>query len=142
MLRELIIENSRRIESWPQWDPGGGVIGDKVTLMFHLFNSHLFVSHLLCVQFRSQFFSGEKAMSPETDTKAQLGAFQMSRGCRVVILSTPYVVAVSQLIPFYPIVNFFPRFCIALPFSTFFQAIEKRTLVRLGKVSLGFFSGH
>ena len=74
-----IIVSSMRLEMWPQW---GGVIGDKVTLMFRLFNTHLFTHTLLCPPFKSRVFSWEKVMSPEKGHNGPVWAFQMCcRGC-------------------------------------------------------------
>ena len=98
-----------RIEMWPQ---KGGVIGDKVTLMFRLFNTHLFTAHLLCRHLKAGFFSWEKVMSPEKGHNGPVWAFRMcydgGHSCQRAILRS-----VSQLLTFYPIVKFFPRFCIA-----------------------------
>ena len=71
-----------RVEMWPPW---GGVIGDKVTLMFRLFNTHLFTPHLLCRHLKAQFFPWEKVMSPEKGHNGMVWAFQMCyNGCTVV----------------------------------------------------------
>ena len=72
---------------------GGGVIGDKVTLIFRSFSTH-FLLHPLCRPFKSKAFSlGKTDVPPNEHNEPD----QM--------LSTPYVV--SQLVSFYSIVNFF-----------------------------------
>ena len=96
-----------RIEMWPPW---GGVIGDKVTLMFRLFNTHLFTPHLLCRHLKAQFFPWEKVMSPEKGHNGMVWAFQMCyNGCTVVNV----ILRSHNSSLFFPIVNFSPRFCIA-----------------------------
>ena len=96
-----------RIEMWPPW---GGVIGDKVTLMFRLFNTHLFTPHLLCRHLKSGFFSLGKSNVPRKGT--QWHGLGVSNVLQRVHSCQRYI-AVSQLLTFCPIVNFFPRFCIA-----------------------------
>ena len=92
-----------RIEMWPQ---KGGVIGDKVTLMFRLFNTHLFTPHLLCRHLKAGFFSWEKVMSPEKGHNGPVWAFRMCYdGCRVVNApycgrpTTPHFLSDRQLFP-------------------------------------------
>ena len=117
-----------RIEMWPPW---GGVIGDKVTLMFRLFNSHLFVRDLLCVQFKSHFFSPGKSNVPRNRHKGT------ARGVSNVprMQSCHFVNAVCgrgpTTRPFLSDRQLFPAVlhrAAFLRFSTFFQPIAKRPL--------------
>ena len=114
MVQVNIIVSSMRLEMWPQW---GGVIGDKVTLMFRLFNTHLFTHTLLCPPFKRRFFFLGKSNVPRKGT--QWPGLGVSNVLPRVQLSTPC--GLTTQLTFYAIVNFFPRFCIGRRFSTFFS---------------------
>ena len=121
IVEENIILSSMGMKMWSQL---GGVIGDKVTLMFRLFNTHLFY-HPLFPLFKSRVFPPrEKVMSAERATMGGVWAFQMGAvtNCQPCGLTTRPFLSDRQL---FPAVLHRAAF---LRFSTFFQAIEKRTL--------------
>ena len=111
-----------RLEMWPQW---GGVIGDKVTLMFRLFNTHLFThTPFYARHLKASFSSWEKVMSPEKGHNGPVWAFQMCcRGCSCQRH------AVSQLSSlFMRSSTFSSGFASDDASPLFFQAIAKRAL--------------
>ena len=112
------------------WPPWGGVIGDKVTLMFRLFNTHLFTPHLLCRHLKAGFFSLGKSNVPRKGT--QWFSLGVSNVLRLVQLSTLYCGPTTP--HFLSDRQLFPRFCIAaaplrlFTFLYFFYVITKRSL--------------
>ena len=125
IVAEIIIVSSMRIEMWPPW---GGVIGDKVTLMFRLFNTHLFTPHLLCRHLKAPFFSLGKSNVPRKGTQwPGLGVSNVLRPGAVVSNATRS----HNSLTFYAIVNFFLRFCIGRRFSAFSGQLQSENPGRL-----------